>query len=74
MLKLTCMGAVYIIQRFDLTHPNIKNEVAQFCDRVIESGNVISFVPKDGYLATLGLFFTERGISYRLEFIRPQNV
>lgn len=69
----TSMGAVYIIQTRDLRDPNIKNEVAHYCHRV-ETGDAISFIPKDGYLATLGLFFTERGISYRLEFTRPREV
>lgn len=66
------MGAVYIIQTRDLRDPNMKNEVAHYCHRVIETGDDISFIPKDGYLATLGLFFTERGISYRLEFTRRE--
>jgi hypothetical protein len=30
----------------------------------------VAFEPKSGFLATLGVFLTEKGISYQLEFER----
>ena len=63
------MGGVYIVEREQLPDlDQIRAQAETYCKEIIENGRAISFVPKDGFLATLGLFFSEKAISYHLEF------
>lgn len=60
--------AVYIVNREDIGDlDSIRAEVARCCDEIVEKETVIS-IAKNGVLATLGLYFTEKKISYQLEF------
>lgn len=61
------MYAMYIVQRDDL-RPALIEPIAEYCDNVLYTGETIVFIPKQGFLATVGLFFTENAISYQLEF------
>ena len=71
LFRFAQMAAIYIIQLEDLPDvESVKDAVAKYCKEIVEDERTISFVPKDGFLATLGLFFTEKMISYQLEFKR----
>lgn len=60
---------MYMVDSKDLGDPSVITEIIHhYCQNIIENGKTIIFIPKDGFLATLGLFFTEKGISYQLEF------
>jgi hypothetical protein len=64
----SCM-ALFIVNKSDLlAHPEFETEVSHFCEKRIESEKSVAFEPKPGFLATFGVFLTEKGISYQLEF------
>ena len=61
--------ALFIVNKSDLqVHPEFDTQVSHFCERRIENEVSVAFEPKSGFLATLGVFLTEKGISYQLEF------
>ena len=65
------MAAIYIVQRADLHNvDSIKEAVEKYCKEIIQNEQAIIFVPKNGFIATLGLFFTRKAISYQLEFTK----
>ena len=63
------MLAIYAVQRQDVPNLNsVIEEVEKYCKEIVQNERTIMFIPKDGFLTTLGLFFTEKAISYQLEF------
>lgn len=68
-MYVCAMSANFIVQRQEMPNVNsVMDEVEKYCKQIVESERTIMFIPKDGFLATLGLFFTEKAISYHLEF------
>jgi hypothetical protein len=65
------MAAIYIIQRKDVPNlKDIKETLEKYCAEIVVNDHAVMFLPKDGFLATLGLYFSERAISYHLEFMK----
>ena len=61
--------ALFIVNKSDLlAHPEFETQVSHFCEKRIENEKSVAFEPKPGFLATFGVFLTEKGISYQLEF------
>jgi CRISPR/Cas system CMR subunit Cmr6 (Cas7 group RAMP superfamily) len=63
------MAAIYIVQRDHIPDlSSIKGVVEEYCSEIVEDENTITFTPRNGFVATLGLYFTRQAISYQLQF------
>ena len=62
-IRFGLLIAVYIVNREDIGDLDpIRAEVARCCNEIVEKETVI-FIAKNGVLATLGLYFTERRLA-----------
>jgi hypothetical protein len=63
------MAATFIVKHSDIADAAFtKAAVRGFCHKIDEDADAVFFTPEDGSLTRLGLYFTDKGITYRLEF------
>lgn len=61
--------AIFSVSKSDLVNsPHIEAELRPICNTIIDGEKFVLFIPKAGHLVAVGVYFTEKGISYQLDF------
>jgi hypothetical protein len=60
---------VITVEKSDLLkNPEFEIEAQAFCTETRQKDDLVKFVPRPGFLIPLVVFFSERKISYKVEF------